>query len=532
MTVPRRPRLASFVRSVRLACLALGGMTALARAADPPAPADAERPRPNVVIIYADDVGFGDLGCYGATKIKTPNLDKLAADGVRFTDAHSPAATCTPSRYALMTGEYAWRKRGTGILPGDANLIIEPDRLTLPKVFKNAGYTTGIVGKWHLGLGDKPIDWNTEIKPGPREVGFDSSFILPATNDRVPCVYLENGRVVNLDPADPIQVRYGEKIGDEPTGKENPELLKLKPSHGHADTIVNGISRIGFMTGGKSARWVDEDMADTFVDRTKAFIDANKGSPFFLMVTPADIHVPRTPHQRFVGTSESGIRGDAMQELDWTVGEVVAAIEKAGLRDNTLILFSSDNGPVWDDGYQDGSGEDLNGHQPAGPWRGRKGQPYEAGTRVPMIASWPGKLQPHVSEQLLTHADFLATFADLFGQELPAGAARDSVSSLPVAKGDRPAARTHLVEHGSRRSAIRQGPWKLIFDNDFQDGPKADRRRPGPLELYNLQDDPAEKNDVAEQHPEVVKELQALLEKVKGSGDRELAATAVQSPQS
>ncbi|MBA3272705.1 MAG: arylsulfatase, partial [Chthoniobacterales bacterium] len=455
--------------------------------------AHATSDRPNVVLIYADDVGFGDVGCYGATKIKTPNIDRLAMEGVRFTDAHSPAATCTPSRYALMTGEYAWRKKGTGILPGDANLIIDTTRTTLPKVFKDAGYTTGVVGKWHLGLGDEPIDWNTEIAPGPREVGFDSSFIMPATNDRVPCVYIENGKVVNLDPADPIQVRYDEKIGDEPTGKENPELLKLKPSHGHADTIVNGISRIGFMTGGKAARWVDEEMADVFADQAVKFIDASSEAsekkPFFLFLATTDIHVPRTPNERFVGSSESGIRGDAMHELDWMVGAVMKKLDDAGLAENTLVIFTSDNGPVWDDGYQDGSGEDLNGHQPAGPWRGRKGQPYEAGTRVPMIARWPGKLPPGEADFLLSHADLLASFACYFGQDLPDDSARDSVNIIPALMRQEPEARTYLVEHGSRRSAIRRGPWKLVFDNDFQ--ALAGREgRDGAVELFNLNDDP------------------------------------------
>jgi arylsulfatase A-like enzyme len=479
--------------------------------------------RPNVVLIYGDDIGFGDVGCYGATKIKTPNLDKLASRGVRFTDAHSPAATCTPSRYALMTGEYAWRKRGTGILPGDANLIIEPDRLTLPKVFKAAGYRTGIVGKWHLGLDDEPIDWNGEIKPGPLEIGFDSAFIMPATNDRVPTVYMEGHRVVNLDPSDPIQVRYGEKIGNEPTGKENPELLKLKPSHGHADTIVNGISRIGFMTGGKSARWVDEEMADVFVDRAVKFIDESRDKPFFLFFSTTDIHVPRTPHKRFVGASEAGIRGDAMQELDWMAGAVMKKLDDTGLTENTLVIFASDNGPVWDDGYADGSGEDLNGHKPAGPWRGRKGQPYEAGTRTPLIASWPAKLEPGESDLLLSQMDLLASFASMFDQDLPEGAAQDSVNLVPATAGEQEIARKHLVEHGSRRSAIRQGEWKLVFDNDFDATPR--RGKSAPPELYNLQTDPAEQTNVAAKHPKIVKELQALLEKVKQQGDRRLHAS-------
>ncbi len=188
---------------------------------------------PNIVLIYADDLGYGDLSCYGATQIQTPNIDKLAKQGLRFTNAHATSATCTPSRFSLMTGTYAWRKKGTGIAPGNASLIIPVDKITLPAVLKRAGYQTAIIGKWHLGLGGpEGPDWNGEIKPGPREIGFDYSFILPATVDRVPCVYVENHYVAGLDPADPIQVSYKEKVGDWPTGKDHPELLKLKPSHG------------------------------------------------------------------------------------------------------------------------------------------------------------------------------------------------------------------------------------------------------------------------------------------------------------
>src|SRR5262245_42211288 len=205
--------------------------------------------KPNIVIIYADDLGFGDLSCYGATRVRTPNIDRLAGGGVRFTNAHSPSATCTPSRYSLLTGEYAWRKPGTNVLPGNASLILQPGGPTLPSMLRDGGYRTGVVGKWHLGLGAGELDWNSEIRPGPLECGFDESFIIPATGDRVPCVYVEDRRVVGLDPNDPIRVAYDKPIGNEPLGRTNPELLRHHPSHGHDMAIVNGVSRIGYMTG-------------------------------------------------------------------------------------------------------------------------------------------------------------------------------------------------------------------------------------------------------------------------------------------
>ena len=361
--------------------------------------------KPNIVLIYADDLGYGDLSCYGATKIKTPNIDKIATQGLRFTNAHATSATCTPSRYSMLTGQYAWRKNDTGIAPGDAALLIPVDRPTLPGVLREAGYRTGVVGKWHLGLGPKGgPDWNNDIKPGPLEIGFDYSFLLPATGDRVPCVYVENHRIVDLDPSDLIKVSYKQPINDEPTGKKDPELLKMMYSHGHDQSIVNGVSRIGYMTGGKAARWIDEDMADVLTGKVTRFMEDNQKIPFFLYFSTHDIHVPRMPHLRFVGKSGMGPRGDVILQLDWCVGEVLKTLDKLGLTGKTLIIFSSDNGPVIDDGYQDEAVAKLGGHTPAGPLRGGKYSAFEAGTRVPFIIKWPGQVKPGVSEALVSRA--------------------------------------------------------------------------------------------------------------------------------
>ncbi len=245
---------------------------------------EAQVSKPNIIIFYVDDLGYGDVGCYGAQGVATPHVDDLARRGVRFTDAHCPAATCTPSRYSLLTGRYAFRNRAA-ILPGDAPLLIDTADITLPKMLKHAGYTTGVIGKWHLGLGYGRIDWNSHITPGANEVGFDYSFLIPATGDRVPAVFVENGDVVNRDPADPIQVDYNQRIGNEPLGSEHPELLKMKADAQHSNTIVNGESRIGYMSGGKSARWVDEDFAQTFYSKAVSFIDKAEGKPFFC-ITP------------------------------------------------------------------------------------------------------------------------------------------------------------------------------------------------------------------------------------------------------
>jgi len=472
--------------------------------------------QPNILVILADDLGYGDTGCYGATEIPTPNVDRLAREGIRFRDAHSSSATCTPARYALLTGEYPWRRKGTGILPGNAELIIVPRSTTVASLLQHAGYRTGVIGKWHLGLGGKSgPDWNGEIKPGPREIGFDYSFLMPATGDRVPCVYVENQRVVGLDPKDPIRVSYNKPIGNEPTGKDHPELLNVHPSHGHNQTIINGISRIGYMAGGTSARWVDEDMADTFVRKAVAFMERNKGRPFFLYFATHDPHVPRVPHPRFVGKSGCGVRGDVIVQFDWCVGELLKTLDRLDLSRNTLVILSSDNGPVVDDGYRDGAVENLGDHRPAGPLRGGKYSMFEGGTRVPFLTRWPQRIKPGVSDALVCQVDLLASFAVLTGQKLAAGEGPDSRDVLPALLGRSKTGRKQLVEH-ARALALRDGAWKYI---EPCTGPKRNRNTNTELgvdpagQLYHLTDDLGETNNLIRAQPDrsrrLLEQLQA-----------------------
>lgn len=482
---------------------------------------------PNIVVILSDDVGYGDLSCYGATAVHTPHLDSLAAAGLRFTDAHCDAATCTPSRYAMLTGDYAWRRDGIAVLPGDAKLLVQPGQATIPSVLKKAGYTSGLVGKWHIGLGDGKIDWNTEIKPGPIECGFDEAFFFAATADRVPTVYIHDHHVVGLDPKDPIAVSYKGKIGTEPTGREDPDLLKMKLSEGHDGTIVDGVSRIGFMTGGKAARWKDEEMAATFTGKAVEFIERNQHKPFLLYFTPSDIHVPRMPAAQFAGKENCGVRCDVIDQLDWSVGRVLDTLHRLGLDGNTLVVFTSDNGPVINDGYDDGSDRKLGAHAPAGPFRGGKYTIFEGGTRIPLLVRWPGHVKPGVSGALVSQLDFLASFAALAGLPVPAGQARDSENVLPALLGKSAAGRTVLVEE-AQMLAIREGKWKLIdrsqrpgehprpplrrYDSSDPNGTLHLKQMPtAELELYDVEADPGETHNVAAAHPDLVKSMQEKL---------------------
>lgn len=477
--------------------------------------------KPNIVLIYTDDLGYGDLSCYGADKISTPHIDTLAKNGLRFTNAFSTSSTCTPSRFSMLTGKYAWRKSGTDIAPGDAALIIPTDINTMPKMLQNAGYKTGAIGKWHLGLGPKGgPDWNGEITPGPLEIGFDYCFLIPATADRVPTVYMENRRIVNLDSNDPIQVNYRHKVGNEPTGKENPELLKMKLSEGHDNTIINGISRIGYMTGGYRARWKDEDLAIDITKKSIEFIDRNKSNPFFLYLATNDIHVPRSPNEQFVGKSGLGPRGDVILQLDWTVGKVVKALDSLGLSDNTMIIFSSDNGPVLDDGYADAANEMLNGHLPAGIYKGGKYSAYDAGTRVPFIVYWPGTVNNGISRANISQVDLYASFAAMTNQSLSAVDAPDSFNMKNVLLGkDKRNGRPYIVQHALNGTlSLLKGNWKYI---EPAEGPKVQQvtnielgNSPVPL-LFNLMLDPKEERNMANNKPKILKQMEGLIEQIK-----------------
>ncbi|MGC4016347.1 MAG: arylsulfatase [Luteolibacter sp.] len=470
--------------------------------------ASAAPSKPNVIFIYADDLGFGDIGCNGAKGVATPNVDKLASEGMNFTDGHSVSSTCTPSRYALMTGQYPHRQKGTGILPGDAEMIIKPGSSTLPSIFKQAGYTTGAVGKWHLGLGSGKVDWNGEIKPSPNDIGFDESFIMAATGDRVPTVYIRNHRVENLDPADPIEVDYKKPFPGLPDGKKDPSLMQPGTPSGHDMAIINGIGRMGYMKGGTKALWKDDQMSQDFTREALGFIERNKDKPFFLYFATHNIHVPRVPNAMFLGKSTMGVRGDSIAEFDWQVGQVMQTLDKLGLAENTLVIVSSDNGPVVIDAYQDGAQEKLGDHKPAGPYSGGKYKLLEGGTRVPFIVWWKGRVKPGTSSAIVSQIDLPASFASLTGVKLPEGAVPDSLNLMPALLGESKTGREWLVEDSlpGNRLGYREGDWKLM-----------EAAGKLPLQLFNLRDDLAEKKNLSAEHPEIVERLAKRLEEIRSA---------------
>jgi arylsulfatase A len=482
--------------------------------------------RPNIIIFYVDDLGYGDIGCNGAIGVKTPTIDKLAQEGISFTDGHSSAATCTPSRYSLLTGEYAFRNKAA-ILSGDAPLLIKPGSFTLPSMLKKAGYATGVVGKWHLGLGNGKINWSGDIKPGPAEIGFDYSFLIPATGDRVPTVFVENQKVVNANPKDPIEVNYESKLDGYHNGIDNPELLRQKADKQHSNTITNGISRIGYMKGGEEALWVDEEFPNVLTAKANQFINQHKDQPFFLFFSYHDIHVPRLPNKKFVGASTMGPRGDAIAQMDWVTGEVMKEIKKLGLDDNTLVIFTSDNGPVLDDGYDDKAAQLLGNHKPAGVLRGGKYSAYEAGTRVPTIVRWNKMIQPQVSNALVSQVDFYASISALLNHQMADNEAIDSENLLNTFMGKDQKGRKYLLEE-SYTYSLRFENWKYIepfaakanlpvfmenkgVEGGFQYTPQ----------LFDTRVDISEKNNLSKQNLELVNKMQDKIIQIKAKSKRE-----------
>lgn len=462
---------------------------------------------PNIVVIMADDLGYGDLSCYEATEIQTPGIDRLAREGLRMHSGHASSATSTPSRFAMLTGMYPWRF-GAAILPGDAPLLISENQPTLPKMLKKAGYKTGVVGKWHLGLGNGKLNWNAHISPSPNEIGFDYSYIMAATNDRVPTVYVKNGNVVGLDPNDPIEVDYKKNFPGEPTGKDNPELLRMHPSVGHNMSVTNGIPRIGYMKGGKSALWVDETMYEVFLDEAKNYVNVHKDEPFFLYYALHQPHVPRLPNQKFAGKSKLGPRGDVILEADWCVQEFLKYLDELNLADNTIVIFTSDNGPVLDDGYVDRAVEKNGEHKPAGPFRGGKYQSYEGGTCVPMLVRWPGKIKAETSsDALVCQMDFCASFGSYLGQDYPPS---DGVDVMKALTGKSKKGRESLILEGFGKYDLwlREGDWTCLPASETKKGVKE-------AELYNLKTDIHQKNNLAKQYPQKVKKMSEKIDKVR-----------------
>ncbi len=484
--------------------------------------------KPNVIVIMADDLGYGDLSCYGATAFQTPHIDKLAKEGRRFTSGYTTASTCTPTRFSLLTGTYAFRSKGTGIAPPNGKLIIPPDMTTFPDLAKTAGYHTAVIGKWHLGLGgQRGPNWNGEIKPGPLEIGFDHAFLLPTTNDRVPQVYLENHRVLNLDPKDPLWVGDEIPAKDHPTGISHRDTLKMDWSHGHNGTIHNGISRIGFYTGGHAARFRDEDLADKWIEKSNSWIETHHDKPFFLFFASHDLHVPRMPHERFQGKSGLGFRGDSILQLDWCVGELMKTLERLRIAENTLVIICSDNGPVMDDGYKDGALEKLGNHRAGGPHSGGKYCVYEGGTRTPFITYWKGKIQPGVSDEIVSTIDLAASFAAITGTPLPENEFLDSfdLSNVLLGKADAKG-REHLIQQDNGDTGnfgFRVGNWKLVrYDkksarNVVVDQVLTDAKVPQ-FQLFDLSKDISEKTNVIEENPQIAEKMKERLAKYIADG--------------
>lgn len=453
--------------------------------------------KPNVIVILADDLGYGDVSAYGSQTINTPNIDKLAKNGIQFNNGYATSATSTPSRYGLLTGMYPWKNANARILEGDAPLLIDTARFTFPKMMKMAGYNTAAIGKWHLGMGNGKIDWNKTISPSVNDVGFDYSCVIAATVDRVPTVYIENGKVADLDPGDPILVNYNQNFEGEPTAISNPEMLKMNWSHGHNNSIINGIPRIGFMKGGAKARWNDENMAYYFAEKVDKYLEEQGTKPFFLYYGLHEPHVPRTPHNDFVGKSGMGPRGDAILEADWCIGELLENLEKRNLLENTIIIFTSDNGPVLDDGYQDNAVEMLGNHQPMGGLRGGKYSLFDAGTHVPFVFYWKNGVHHHVSDALMTQLDIMPSIAGLLKLDIPAGLDGENICKTLSGKQDK--GRKGFVIEASGRLAYMSDNWVMIppYKGPVSNESGNELGNLPDFELFNLKQDKAQTENMS-----------------------------------
>jgi arylsulfatase A-like enzyme len=452
---------------------------------------------PNILVIFADDVGWGDAGCYGATKVKTPNIDRLAREGQRFANGHASAAVCTPTRYSLLTGQYSWRQNGAGLDKGVSNggspLLVPTAMTTAPGLLKNAGYQTALIGKWHLGFGETKPDYNNELKPGPLEIGFHEFFGIPATNDRVPTVFVRDHRVLGLDPSDPIAINY------------NKDEAK---SQGMSAYIA-GRNRIGWMKGGKAAWWKDTEIADTLTGECVQFIERNKEKKFFLLYAPHNVHAPAITHKRFAGSSGLGNRADMLLELDASIGKILETLDKHDLAKNTLIIYSSDNGAYVND-------ED--GHKPTGPFRGKKSQLWEGGHRVPFIVRWPARIQPGEPKELVSTIDIPATVSAAAGISIPESSLPDSYNLLPAMLGEKDAPKRDdlVVMSGTGQLALRSGDFKYIPDLSNADGwyggKKKGPKKPG---LYDLSKDPGETQNLYQKQTSMGKRLADRLEEMR-----------------
>ncbi len=490
-----------------------------------------EEESPNIVLIFADDLGYGDLGCYGATKVKTPNIDRLATEGKRFTDAHSASAVCTPSRYALMTGRYPFRAaNGKGLwgpLSITSGLIIDTARMTIADVFQQKGYKTAAIGKWHLGFGVGENNWQEPLRPGPQDLGFDYYFGVPVVNSAPPYVYVENEHVVGGDPNDPLV--YMEK--------KTPELATpITPIPPEASQRTNNR-----FSGAVEAHKLYNDYTVGTMLKEKAvnFIKENKDKPFFLYLATTHIHHPFTPGKDFQGSSDADLYGDFIQELDWIVGSVTKTLEEQGLSDNTLIIFTSDNGAMLNLG---GRNATKAGHKINGDLLGFKFGVWEGGHRIPFIAKWPGKIESGTqSDQLVCNVDMLATFSALLGQSSECWENTDSKNILPALLGDtKETIRNELVlaPRSRKHLSLRKGDWMYIpakgsggFKGsqahhhawggaaavNFVGGTNSDmengklKNEAAPAQLYNLKTDLEQATNVYEQYPEVVEEMEQAL---------------------